>query len=42
VSGYLRRRPWKATAFLPFGAFLAPAIWLGWLTEALFNLRDLF
>ncbi len=27
----------KATAFLPFGAFLAPAIWLGWLAEALFN-----
>jgi leader peptidase (prepilin peptidase)/N-methyltransferase len=37
VNGYLRRRPLKATAFLPFGAFLAPAIWIGWLAEALFN-----
>ena len=37
VNGYLRQRPLKATAFLPFGAFLAPAIWLGWLAEALFN-----
>jgi leader peptidase (prepilin peptidase) / N-methyltransferase len=35
VNAYLRRRPWKATAFLPFGLFLAPAIWLGWLIEAL-------
>jgi leader peptidase (prepilin peptidase)/N-methyltransferase len=30
-----RRQPLKGTAFLPFGAFLAPAIWLGWLAEAL-------
>ena len=35
VNAWLRRRPWKATAFLPFGLFLAPAIWLGWLAEAL-------
>jgi leader peptidase (prepilin peptidase)/N-methyltransferase len=42
VNGYLRRRPLKATAFLPFGAFLAPAIWVGWLAEVLFNLGDLF
>ena len=35
VNGYLRQRPLKATAFLPFGAFLAPAIWIGWLAEAL-------
>jgi leader peptidase (prepilin peptidase)/N-methyltransferase len=35
VNGYLRKRPLKATAFLPFGLFLAPAIWLGWLIEAL-------
>ncbi|MBR0875102.1 prepilin peptidase [Bradyrhizobium tropiciagri] len=34
-SGALRRRPLRATAFLPFGLFLAPAIWLGWLAEAL-------
>lgn len=35
LTGALRRRPLKATAFLPFGLFLAPAIWLGWLAEAL-------
>ncbi len=37
ASGYLRKRPLKATAFLPFGLFLAPAIWIGWLVEALLN-----
>ena len=37
LSGYIRKRPMKATAFLPFGAFLAPAIWIGWLVEALLN-----
>lgn len=37
LSGYIRRRPIEATAFLPFGAFLAPAIWIGWLVEALLN-----
>ena len=35
ASGYLRKRQLKATAFLPFGLFLAPAIWIGWLVEAL-------
>ena len=35
MSGYLRDRPLRATAFLPFGLFLAPAIWIGWLIEAL-------
>jgi leader peptidase (prepilin peptidase)/N-methyltransferase len=35
VNGYFRKRPLKATEFLPFGLFLAPAIWLGWLIEAL-------
>jgi leader peptidase (prepilin peptidase)/N-methyltransferase len=35
VNGYLRKRPLKATAFLPFGLFLAPAIWIGWLIETL-------
>jgi leader peptidase (prepilin peptidase)/N-methyltransferase len=35
VSGYLNKRPLKSTAFLPFGLFLAPAIWIGWLVEAL-------
>ncbi len=29
----LRRQPLRATAFLPFGLFLAPAIWIGWLGE---------
>jgi leader peptidase (prepilin peptidase) / N-methyltransferase len=35
LTGAIRKRPPKATAFLPFGLFLAPAIWLGWLAEAL-------
>jgi leader peptidase (prepilin peptidase)/N-methyltransferase len=34
VSGAINKRPLKATAFLPFGLFLAPAIWIGWLIEA--------
>ncbi len=35
VSGYLKKRPLRTTAFLPFGLFLAPAIWIGWLFETL-------
>jgi leader peptidase (prepilin peptidase)/N-methyltransferase len=35
LNAAIRRRPLKATAFLPFGLFLAPAIWLGWLAETL-------
>jgi leader peptidase (prepilin peptidase)/N-methyltransferase len=35
VTAVLRKRPLKAAAFLPFGTFLAPAIWIGWLIEAL-------
>jgi leader peptidase (prepilin peptidase)/N-methyltransferase len=35
INGYVRKRPLKATEFLPFGLFLAPAIWMGWLIEAL-------
>lgn len=35
LNAYVRKRPLKATAFLPFGLFLAPAIWIGWLAEAL-------
>ena len=35
INSTIRKRPLKATAFLPFGLFLAPAIWIGWLTEAL-------
>jgi leader peptidase (prepilin peptidase)/N-methyltransferase len=34
LIGALSGRPWRATAALPFGFFLAPAIWLGWLAEA--------
>ena len=31
---YVLRRPITATTPLPFGLFLAPAIWAGWLAEA--------
>jgi leader peptidase (prepilin peptidase)/N-methyltransferase len=34
ANAALRRKPLRATAFLPFGLFLAPAIWIGWLGEA--------
>jgi leader peptidase (prepilin peptidase)/N-methyltransferase len=34
LTAVIRKRPLKATAFLPFGTFLAPAIWIGWLVEA--------
>ena len=37
LTGAIGRRPLKATAFLPFGVFLAPAIWLGWLMDALID-----
>jgi len=37
VSGAINKRPLKATAFLPFGLFLAPAIWIGWLIEVLLS-----
>ena len=33
ANAALRKRPLRATAFLPFGLFLAPAIWIGWLGE---------
>ena len=35
VHAFVHRRKLRGTAFLPFGSFLAPAIWLGWLAEAL-------
>ena len=35
AASTLRKRPLKATAFLPFGVLLAPAIWIGWLVEAI-------
>jgi len=37
LNAALKRAPLKSTAFLPFGTFLAPAIWLGWLVEALLD-----
>jgi leader peptidase (prepilin peptidase)/N-methyltransferase len=37
LNAAIRRRPLKSTAFLPFGTFLAPAIWLGWLAEAIWG-----
>ena len=33
VWRYVLRRPIAATTPLPFGLFLAPAIWFGWLAE---------
>jgi leader peptidase (prepilin peptidase)/N-methyltransferase len=34
ATSLLRRRRARATAAMPFGLFLAPAIWVGWLVEA--------
>jgi leader peptidase (prepilin peptidase)/N-methyltransferase len=34
---WIYKKPMKGTAVLPFGAFLAPFIWIGWLIEALVN-----
>ena len=42
LTGAIRWRKLKATAFLPFGLFLAPAIWLGWLAEALVDWHSAF
>jgi len=39
IHAALRGRRLRATAFLPFGLFLAPAIWIGWLAEALLPQR---
>ena len=35
VWRYVLHRPIAATTPLPFGLFLAPAIWAGWLAEAI-------
>lgn len=35
VWRYLLRRPVTATTRLPFGLFLAPAIWLGWIAQTI-------
>jgi leader peptidase (prepilin peptidase)/N-methyltransferase len=40
VSAYWHKRQLKATAFLPFGLFLAPAIWIGWLAETVLGLAS--
>jgi leader peptidase (prepilin peptidase)/N-methyltransferase len=34
IRQLVRRRPLRVAGRLPFGLFLAPAIWLGWLLEA--------
>lgn len=39
VWRYVMRRPVAATTPLPFGLFLAPAIWAGWIAEAVLLLR---
>ena len=33
ANAALQRKPLRGTAFLPFGLFLAPTIWIGWLGE---------
>lgn len=33
TNAVLQRKPLRGTAFLPFGLFLAPSIWIGWLGE---------
>lgn len=39
INAVLRGRRLRATAFLPFGLFLAPSIWIGWLAESLLPQR---
>lgn len=34
IAGLTRRRRFSAQHLIPFGAFLAPAIWIGWLVES--------
>lgn len=33
ANAAVQRKPLRGTAFLPFGLFLAPSIWIGWLGE---------
>ncbi|WP_249149963.1 A24 family peptidase [Bradyrhizobium liaoningense] len=35
ANAVVQKRSLRATAFLPFGLFLAPSIWIGWLGERL-------
>jgi leader peptidase (prepilin peptidase)/N-methyltransferase len=37
INAAVRRIPMRGTAFLPFGLFLAPAIWIGWLAQTWFS-----
>jgi leader peptidase (prepilin peptidase)/N-methyltransferase len=37
LNAAIRRQPLRSTAFLPFGTFLAPAIWLAWLAETIWG-----
>jgi len=37
LRGIIQRRPLRTSAMLPFGLFLAPAIWIGWLIESWLN-----
>lgn len=41
TAGFRKQRLAK-TAFLPFGSFLAPAIWIGWLVETLLSQPSFF
>ncbi len=34
IAGLLRRAPLSGSAKIPFGAFLAPAIWVVWVLDA--------
>jgi leader peptidase (prepilin peptidase)/N-methyltransferase len=31
VRQYMLKRPLRRSSLMPFGVFLAPAIWIGWL-----------
>jgi leader peptidase (prepilin peptidase)/N-methyltransferase len=34
IGQFILRRPFSATARLPFGLFFGPAIWFGWVIQA--------
>ena len=37
LTAAMHGRAFRSTAMMPFGLFIAPAIWLGWLAEALMS-----
>ncbi|MGY8668370.1 prepilin peptidase [Bradyrhizobium sp. UFLA05-109] len=37
ANAALQKKPLRATAYLPFGLFFAPAIWIGWIGQGLIN-----